>query len=88
MYLYTLAGRYADGHKKPLAIILMSVNDRQYWLLHTVALRRPIPGLSSARITLQSSPILGQVDSTIILCVCSQSPCSQIFGTIFEPNKK
>ena len=39
-----LARRYADGYKKTLAIILVSVNDCQYWLPHTVALRRPIPG--------------------------------------------
>ena len=44
MYVCTLARRYPDGYKKPLAIILVSVNDRKYWLLHTVALRRPIPG--------------------------------------------
>ena len=42
MYLCTLARRYADGYKKPLAIILVSVNDHKYWLLHTVALGRPI----------------------------------------------
>ena len=44
MYLCTLAREFVDGRKKLLAIILVSVNDREYRLLHTVALRRPIPG--------------------------------------------
>ena len=71
MYLCTLVCRYADGRKKLLAIILVSVNDRQYRLLHMVALRRPIPGFVKCEITLQSSPILGQVDSGNILCADS-----------------
>ena len=71
MYLCTLARRYAGGHKKLLAIILVSVNDRQYRLLHTVALHRTIPGFVKCENNTSIVSYLGQVDSANMLCAYS-----------------
>ena len=68
MYLCTLARGYADGHKNTLALIPVSVNNYQYWLLQTVALRRPIPGFIKCENSLFNGILF--TDKLILLLFC------------------
>ena len=49
-------------------MILVSVNDCQYWLLQTVALRRPIPGFIKCENSLFNGILF--TDKLILLLFC------------------